>query len=327
MKLVKPSVEILEQEDLFKHIELCARTCYKSEDKITDDSAVQFVERLIKSGHCAMLEHGTVYLYFKNDMPNDIYDIIERYKRNDYSELVTWWTPEKDVWQYYITTNYRVLVENDWLDDLRFQTEPTKYHNKRISVKFVCDRGVSHELVRHRVFSFAQESTRYCNYSKDKFDNEITFIQPCWYTPGAVSSDEFRVMLEQSEENYFRLLNFGWQPQQARAVLPNALKTEIVMTGFLKDWFGEVRSQYKTGENQQGMTVWGTIIGYPDKWSEDLEKIVKEKCKDDVNRRVEVSGFFPLRIAQSAHPQMRELAIPLYEMFKERKLKVDFYDR
>lgn len=157
MRLIKPKVELINQEPgvegLFKHMELCARTCYKSEDKITEGTAKAFVDRMIASGHGAMLEHGTVYL----EIPD--YGVsrlkFEKYMRNPYSTSIS-----SDVDSSYITTNLRVLVENGWLNDLEYQCEPTEYHEKRITVKFVCDRGVSHEFVRHRVFSFAQESTR-----------------------------------------------------------------------------------------------------------------------------------------------------------------------
>ena len=160
MKLIKPSFEILEQlpglEGLYKQIELAGRTCYKSEDKITEDSAKEFVDRMIKSGHGAMLEHGTVYLKSK-EIPtiNGFFSDLNKYANNKYS----WTHLENDI--LYVTTNLRVLVENGWMDDLQYICEPTEYHERRITVKFVCDRGVSHEFVRHRTMSFAQESTRY----------------------------------------------------------------------------------------------------------------------------------------------------------------------
>lgn len=162
MKLIKPYFEIIEQESglegIYRQIELAGRTCYKSEDKITPDSAKGFVDRMIKSGHGAMLEHGTVYLNIE-DYFTDIKKVIPKYQSNKYS--VTKIGPlGRSGRQAYITTNYRVLIENNWLDDLQYQCEPTKYHEKRITVKFICDRGISHEFVRHRVFSFAQESTR-----------------------------------------------------------------------------------------------------------------------------------------------------------------------
>lgn len=286
MKLIKPSFTILHQapglEGVYKQIELAGRTCYKSEDKITPDSAKAFVERMINSGHGAMLEHGTVYL----GMPIETIIPIEangwgKYESNKYSKggVVCSINGEKRV---AITTNLRVLVENGWLDDLQYICEPTKYHEKRITVRFICDRGVSHEFVRHRVFSFAQESTRYCNYSKDKFGNELTFIQPCYlneaelaqYGPYHLVSRNkspesiFICSLNNAEKDYLTLIESGWKAQEARAVLPNALKTELVMTGFVTDW----------------------------------------------------QHFFDLRCASNAHPQARELAIPLYDEFINHKL-------
>lgn len=285
MKLIKPSFEILDQqcglEGIYKQIEIAGRTCYKSEDKITEDSAKEFVNRMIKSGHGAMLEHGTVYLEFHVKDPSIVGEdeyhnqqgflnkLINKYVGNKYSIV--------KVNHYYdtafITTNYRVLVENNWLDDLKYLCEPTSFHEKRICVRFICDRGVSHEFVRHRVFSFAQESTRYCNYSKNKFNHEITFIEPSWLynewnNDDNIAKDYFRQVCEQAESYYFSLLKEGWKPQEARAVLPNALKTELVMTGFVSDW----------------------------------------------------KHFFELRDAVSAHPQAQELAYPLHEAFIQRGL-------
>lgn len=271
MKLIKPSFEIWKQpaglEGVYKQIERVGRVCYKSEDKITGDSAKPFVDRMIKSGHGAMLEHGTVYLKVFNVIENS--ELIDKYKSNKYSVV-------KEGTEVYnchgdilygsckcITTNYRALVENGWLDDLKYICEPTEYHEKRITVHFVCDRGVSHEFVRHRVMSFAQESTRYCNYSKDKFGNELTFIQPCWldderlklYGPyHTVIRDKslesiFIASLNNAEKDYIDLIDLGWKPQEARAVLPNSLKTELVVTGFVSDWnyFFDLRARGTTG--------------------------------------------------------------------------------
>ena len=271
MKLIKPSFEIREQpsglEGVYKQIERAGRICYKSEDKITEDSAKSFVDRMIKSGHGAMLEHGTVYLKVFNVIENS--ELIDKYKSNKYSVV-------KEGTEVYnchgdilygsckcITTNYRVLVENGWLDDLKYICKPTEFHEKRITVHFVCDRGVSHEFVRHRVMSFAQESTRYCNYSKDKFGNELTFIQPCWldderlklYGPyHTVIRDKslesiFIASLNNAEKDYIDLIDLGWKPQEARAVLPNSLKTELVVTGFVSDWnhFFDLRARGTTG--------------------------------------------------------------------------------
>lgn len=291
MKLIKPSFEIREQpsglEGVYKQIERAGRICYKSEDKITEDSAKSFVDRMIKSGHGAMLEHGTVYLFLTMSSRQQYF----KYCSNPYSVANSTGEAEKGTWNGFVTTNYRVLVENGWLDDLEYICNPSKEHERRITVRFVCDRGVSHEFVRHRVFSFAQESTRYCNYSKDKFDSECTFIIPCWlnivegsYTLEDVEEKYDRCLITDSgkgitneaaeyirsliysEKTYFSLLDRNWRPQQARAVLPNSLKTELVMTGFVSDW----------------------------------------------------KHFFELRCSSSAHPQARELAIPLQEEFIAR---------
>lgn len=297
MKLIKPSFEIREQpsglEGVYKQIERVGRVCYKSEDKITEDSAKPFVDRMIKSGHGAMLEHGTVYLKVFNVIENS--ELIDKYKSNKYSVV-------KEGTEVYnchgdilygsckcITTNYRVLVENGWLDDLKYICKPTEFHEKRITVHFVCDRGVSHEFVRHRVFSFAQESTRYCNYSKGKFGYQLTCIIPSWLglEEGSYSLEDveekydkcliidrcknaeeasFVRALCHAEREYFDLLELNWKAQQARDVLPNSLKTELVMTGTIKQW----------------------------------------------------EGFFKLRDAGSAHPQAYELAHPLHEEFIKR---------
>lgn len=242
MKIIKPDFEIWNQEEglegVYKQIERAGRVCYKSEDKITEDSAKEFVERIIKSGHGAMLEHGTVYLESSDGFAGGFYLLRRKYEKNPYSRVKIVHSFMTGIDHIYVTTNFRVLVENDWLDDLKYICKPTQFHEKRVTVHFVCDRGVSHEFVRHRVFSFAQESTRYCNYSKDKFGNEITFIHPCWIEDNQDTYDRwcFYESLSKAEEVYFRLLKHGWTPQQARTVLPNALKTELVMTGFISDW-------------------------------------------------------------------------------------------
>lgn len=305
MKLIKPSFEIIEQKprdivipadmeigprmwkdelinSVYRQIEIAGRTCYKSEDKITETSAKEFVDRMVKSGHGAMLEHGTVYLKVPNSVVDEGFQFGTNWSTlclNPYTRYIN----DRDY--YYYTTNYRVIIEHDLQGVLEYLCEPTEYHEKRITVKFVCDRGVSHEFVRHRVFSFAQESTRYCNYSKDKFNNEVTYILPNWCTNvniedyernpklmynanGALTDNEINFLcgLYDTETRYLRLLENGWTPQQARAVLPNSLKTELVMTGTIEQW----------------------------------------------------KGFFKLRDAGSAHPQAYELAHPLHEEFIKR---------
>lgn len=287
MRLIKPKVEIINQkpgvEGLFKHMELCARTCYKSEDKITEDSARKFIDNVIVArGHTAMLEHGTVYLkipygimydtgYFSNEA------IATKYIDNPYSIV-----QNSQIYDYWcVTSNYRVLLQNGWLDDLQYLCEPTEYHVRRITVRFICDMGVAREFCRHKVFSFAQESTRYCNYSKAKFGKELNCIIPCWYknmfegnsynielchtydltiSEGLSRTEAawIQAMCE-AESTYFGLLTEGEPAQQARNVLPLALKTELIMTGTDEQW----------------------------------------------------AGFFNLRCARDAHPQARELAIEL----------------
>lgn len=328
MRIIKPSFEIWDQEEglegVYKQIERAGRVCYKSEDKITETSAREFVERMIKSGHGAMLEAGTIYLRYdfkaREDSNRVACNLWSKYKENIYSKAVQA-QPILGVLDGFvaITSNFRVLVENNWLDDLKYLCEPTEYHEKRYTVKFICDRGVSHEFVRHRVMSFAQESTRYCNYSKDKFGNELTYIIPSWlgltegnysyihetgplghdfyWTPSVSFSDlekgakVYLDALAATESFYMELLNKWdnkvhdrrfksgfrgnpWTPQQARAVLPNSLKTELVVTGFASDW----------------------------------------------------KHFFKLRDAGSAHPQAYELAHPLHMEFLRRGYITDLYN-
>ena len=212
-------------------------------------TAEDFVDMLMKSGHGAMLEHGTVYMQIDTflDIPEDkkLDKRVHQYDSNRFTKVNSMYIGQ-GCWRYYITTNLRVLVENDWLDDLKYVCEPTEYHAKRITAKFICDRGVSHEIVRHRTMSFAQESTRYCNYSKSKFGQELTFIEPAWEFPSSDIiniKERFEAILGEAEANYMELITLGFKPQEARAVLPNALKTEIVVTAFIDDWkhFFELR--------------------------------------------------------------------------------------
>lgn len=376
MKLVKPSFEIWEQPPglggIYKQIERAGRVCYRSEDKITEDSAKSFVERMINSGHWAMLEHSTVYLAIPIEYEYDDWGklISEHflsgdYPHNKYSKCIVVMDEEDedddDCSKYgvmYITTNLRALVENDWMDDLKYLCEPTEYHEKRITVHFVLDRSTANEFVRHRIFSFAQESQRYCNYSKKKFGNEVTFIIPCWldipegeaywhdginYRVGATEENPFGESvnpkawsnkesncvevhdyiraLDNAEKAYFRLMSAWenrvtdrkyvtgfkgnpWTPQQARAVLPNACKTELVMTGFADDWWGE----YLVIDKSTGL-VDQRIHG---KFYTELNNIDRDKY------RIVEKGFFPLRCSQGAHPSAQELAIPLREEFIKR---------
>ena len=186
MKIIKANYHILSPDlddpncagRIYRKIEYAGRTCYKSTDKITDESAEKFVRNICKNNHEAMLEHES------------------------------------------------------------------------ITVKFTVDRGVSHELVRHRLASFAQESTRYCNYSQDKFGSEITVIKPCFYREYSEEYDLWKSAMENAEYEYFQLLNAGSTPQEARSVLPNSLKTEVVMTANIREWrhFLKLRAAGVTGK-------------------------------------------------------------------------------
>lgn len=274
MKLVKPSYQIWEQpsglEGIYKQIEKAGRVCYKSEDKITEDSAKGFVDRMVKSGHGAMLEHGTVYLlysaccYSYSDS-----ELINKYISNPYSKVICMGTDDDlieqadnniysgDIWGtgvygntvYAITTNYRVLVENNWLDDLKYLCEPTEYHEKRICVRYTSDIHFYKDITRHRVFSWAIESTRLCNYIKSRFGSSVSFITPIWLKEE--EQEEFEEDLKTIESIYFKWINKGWQPQQAAYFLIQGTKAEIIMTGFASDYnhFFDLRSEIaKTGK-------------------------------------------------------------------------------
>lgn len=270
MKLINPYFEIIEQEPtiegMYKQIELVGRTCYKSEDKITVDSAKEFVDRMIASGHGAMLEHGTVYLKLNRWL-------AEPYicRPNQFSRIV--FDLNNNV---YITTNLRVLVENGRLEDLEYWCYDPAQHAQRYTVKWHCSRGIDDEFFRHRSFSrtdnyiefsYGQESTRYCNYSKDKFSNEVVFVIPREFSSliaeGHYDEDTIASFVDKNdncpascflyamldaESQYLNLVNpennKRVKPQVAREVLPLAVKSDLNMTGYIEDWnhFFELRT-------------------------------------------------------------------------------------
>ena len=263
MKLINQSYEICKThgytlQDIYKDIERAARVSYKSEDKITEDSAEKMVKRLINMKHYSPLEFGTVYLKFPNTCLSEV--DVEKYETNHFSTV----TITKDSTRY-VTTNYRVIIENGWEDDLSFLCEPTKHHQRRTTVKFITNRAMTHELVRHRSMSFMQEGQRYCNYAKDKFGNQLTFIIPVQCIGDIPNNTELKDNIDidnfvwakndngktlkvnkltqgmlylfyDTEVHYIGLINLGWKPQEVRAILPNATKTELYMCGFDKDW-------------------------------------------------------------------------------------------
>lgn len=240
MKLIENKIEKLNQSHdllgIYEQIEIAGRTAYKSLDKIEYDengrskTAKEFVERMIKWNHCSTLEHGTVYLEFPFGRGADLMYGLLKYtsvKKN----------PNILDSPVYVTTNYRVLAENGLLCDLDFLCEPTEYHEKRTTFRLTCARVQADSFVRHRVFSFLMESTRYCNYDNDKFGNEITIVEPTkWDDFSAVQQNLFFGAWEYAERNYMTLINDGVKPEDARDVLPLQLKTELIMTGTESQW-------------------------------------------------------------------------------------------
>lgn len=282
MKLIDPSVTMIEESNPFKKIEKVGRTCYKSTSEMTEETAKKFYWGLVSRQHTAMVEHATfvfkvnakVYIYL-NMMNYDFINITDCNDRflvsgnlralNDSKDLfllkalynidpdLVYTTSAIDITD---TENYGIQpIDLFSLEDL---TEEEFMAHAYFSFHFITDRGVTHEMVRHRIASFAQESTRYCNYSKDKFGGEITYIKPANYD-NWININKFRFIetLKYSESCYLLLLEKGLTPQEARAVLPNALKTEIIMTANAKEWehFFNLRSRGTTGAPHPDMKV------------------------------------------------------------------------
>ena len=283
MKLIKQSFEILEQKDfsligIKKFIERCGRVCYKSEDRITDDSYEKFVNMLVKRDHARPLEFGTVHLKISSGMLFDkfLQDLV------DYKLYNPAWIKYKELPEYtYITTNYRhylqIIKKCPYIAEY-FTEQDNCYYPSRYTVHMVLSRGVMDEFRTHVSLSHLAESTRYCNYSKDKFDNQVTFIIPNWcnslkegseqnYPPFEINEDEIIFMdaLQNAQNSYLSLLKLGWTPQQARDVLPLSVKSELISCGFEDAW----------------------------------------------------ENFFYRRCANDAHPMAREVAIPLQDKFNE----------
>lgn len=288
MKLIKQSFEILEQKDfgligIKKFIERCGRVCYKSEDRITDDSYEKFVNMLVKRDHARPLEFGTVHLKISSGM------LFEEFLQDlvDYKLYNPAWIKYKELPEYtYITTNYRhylqIIKKCPYIAEY-FTEQDNCYYPSRYTVHMTLSRGVMDEFRTHVGLSHLAESTRYCNYSKDKFDNQITFIQPSWIIldkeiapinelcllSGQYDRENpnlrYLASLVDANYAYVLLLNKGWTPQQARDVLPLSVKSELISCGFEDAW----------------------------------------------------SNFFYRRCANDAHPMAREIAIPLQKRFKE----------
>ena len=257
-------------DGVYRQVERCGRVCYKSENHQTADSARPFVERMIASKHTAMLEHATVYLTL-----DEHDDRVAFYRQNRFTHV------NMVNGKAYVTTNLRVLVENDRMDDLKELCEPTAHHERRVTVHFTTQVAITREFNRHRVNSMAEQSTRYCNYSKEKFGAEITINLPQWVKDlpdgawtstikeGKVSLDDdaFLALTKKvvageadaadnwlfanlaAERAYLNLTALGRKPQEARVVLPLDTNTELIHTAFLSDWkhFFDLRALGTTG--------------------------------------------------------------------------------
>lgn len=297
MKIINAQASVLVENDPIKKIEKCGRVCYKSEDKITEDSAEKFVASIIKRGHEAVLEHASFIFEFSRSVYEDL---IEKVKFVETHYPVKMYLRFTDAYGYIVSGNVRAWRDFFWFagvppymgdfvktnpilfpefkDDITFSRKKGEWNisqistndlvftyqrlvHEDVSVKFICDRGVTHEIVRHRPASFCQESTRYCNYSNGKFGGEITVIKPCFFKENSTRYLNWFVACESAETAYNAILEDGGTPQEARDVLPNSLKTEIIMTANLMEW-----------------------------------------CH-----------FFNLRMSPAAHPQMREVASYAYD--------------
>lgn len=247
MRLINPEVEEVIQEPgldgIYKQIAIAGRICYAS-DKIDENK--EFVKRLVKAGHGRPLEFGTIYLKVNSfESGSAIYYF---YNENPYSKALSINS------YYYITTNYRVLVENNRLHDLKYICEPTEYHEKRRTFHWTISRGIADEFRTHCSLSSLMQSTRYCDYSKNKFNNELTFIKPHWIPScerDKCTLDEQRLFncLNRIEYDYLKLRQLGYTPEQAREVLPLSIKTEFIQCGFESDWqhFFDLRFVGTTG--------------------------------------------------------------------------------
>lgn len=267
--------------DAMRHVERCGRVCYKSEGKITDDSYKSFIERIIQREHEAVLEHGYLMVRFCSELYHSWFDVVHHlaekngktlylnrsgnlsgtvvsgnfrawrdalrmciadsaFVPQDLADILGQYAPvfADLLQQIQCTSSVRVVQVQDWM----LETDRDIQTHVRRTLWFTCDRGVSHELVRHRPASYCQESTRYCNYLKDDFSSRITVIKPCFFIEGTLQYDLWAEACEAAEKAYFDLLTQGdCTPQQARAVLPNSLKTEVAMTATVDEWLHFLR--------------------------------------------------------------------------------------
>ena len=272
MKIINAQASVLVENDPIKKIEKCGRVCYKSEDKITEDSSEKFVANIIKRGHEAVLEHASFIFKVSRSVYEDLREDVN-FVENHYP--VKMYLRFTNAYGYIVSGNVRAWRDffffagvppymNDFVEanpilfpefksDFPFNLKGVRGSIRQIStnelvstyqrlvhedvsVKFICDRGVTHEIVRHRPASFCQESTRYCNYHNGKFEGEITVIKPCFFKENSTRYLNWFVACESAETAYNAILEDGGTPQEARDVLPNSLKTEIIMTATLMEW-------------------------------------------------------------------------------------------
>lgn len=243
--------------EIWSHIAKCTRICYQSEPRNNGETDEEFVKRVILRNHSfdeiaksrelqlklhlSVLEHGTVYL----DIPNNVQtlEFLDFFRNNKYSKTYQHGNLRRN--SVAVTTNMRVIVENNLMSCLTYLCASTEYHFLRTTCSIITDIGVARELARHRTHSISEESTRYCNYSKDKFDNELTFIIPEWVETRCPNTEHsgpsfadmyWSSACKEAESNYLRLLENGWTPQQARQVLPLSTKVQTIHTAFESDW-------------------------------------------------------------------------------------------
>lgn len=275
MKIIEPKVERISEQDPLKRIEIAGRTCYKSESRITEGSAEKFVKDSIDRGHESVIEHANIIITMDTFDAVPLFNTVSALKLigetvmlkiTEFPRVVI--SGNARMWRDFfraclrnkliIPSNIRALGEKHPIlfPELYF-TPIFEYTRKYFPITFLdnehltdeeklvhacetfritCDRGVSHEIVRHRPASYSQESTRYCNYSKSGFGNELTFISPSTLERNSQAYRIWERDCDRSESAYFDLLIEGCTPQEARAVLPNSLKTEVVMTADLREW-------------------------------------------------------------------------------------------
>lgn len=286
MKIIKPSFDILkrdEQRGNIGMIELAARTCYKTEDAIKDGSADGIVSMLISRQHSAMLEHGD-YIFLVDDrkiLDNVIYAVEEiKHKTGHLIRLNATFGNKRQIisgniraWRELMASNsmaawyFAEAIDPVFIGDIVPEHErivdgrihqihyaalkgPLEQRTHiRQTVRFTVDRGVTHEFVRHREMSFAQESTRYCNYAQKRFRNEITVIEPCFLTEHTEPYDLWKRQCMSAEAAYTHMLRMGLTAQQARTVLPHSTKADLIVTGTLGQWdaFFDLRAREVTG--------------------------------------------------------------------------------